>query len=188
MDRFVSNTINRVDKKGRVSIPAPFRSVLGTQSVLHTILSVERPVAEAGGEDFMRQNLARLAQMDPLSEEYEMWSLYLLGDAEQLKIDPEGRIVLSDNIREHTGITDAVAFSGMGSSIYLWEPERFRAFREEARDRVREMRRALSPQSTNSPEDRFRMSGSVPPTRGTVNPAAGDPRSSGGMGKEGQET
>ncbi len=188
MDRFVSNTINKVDSKGRVSIPAPFRTILGAQSVLHTILSVERPVAEAGGKDFMEQNLRRLAQMDPLSEEYEMWSFCLLGDAEQLRIDPEGRIVLSENIREHTGITDAVAFSGMGNSIYLWEPERFRAFRSEARERVRLMRRELGSQAqtpqANSSEDR---SGSAPPTRRAGMPTTGDPRQIGGMGNEGQE-
>ena len=165
MDRFVSNTINRVDKKGRVSIPAAFRLVLGSQPVLNTILSVEHPVAEAGGREFMDSNLKRLSMMDPLSEEYAMWSLCLVGDADELKIDPEGRITLSDNIRDHTGIGDEVAFVGCGHFFQLWEPAAFRAYRETARARVREMRRSLgqhgnghnggfSTQSQNSPASR----------------------------------
>ena len=148
MDRFVSNTINRVDKKGRVSVPAAFRLVLGNQPVLNTILSVEHPVAEAGGMDFMDSNLRRLSMMDPFSEEYAMWSLCLVGDADELKIDPEGRITLSDNIRDHTGIGDEVAFVGCGHFFQLWEPSAFRAYRETARARVREMRRALGQHGT----------------------------------------
>ena len=153
MDRFVSNTINRVDKKGRVSIPASFRAVLGDQSKLHAILSVERPVIEAGGAEFLESNLQRLSQMDPLSEEYEMWSFCLVGDADELKIDTEGRIILSDQIREHTGITDQVAFVGRGHFFQIWEPAEFQAYRERARDAVRKMRRSLGAANTQQVSD-----------------------------------
>jgi len=143
MDRFTSNTINRVDKKGRVSIPANFRTILGGQSKLYSILSVDHPVAEAGGPEFMERNMRRLADMDPFSEEYEMWSFYLIGDADEIKIDGEGRIILSDNIRDHTGITDEVAFVGREHFFQLWEPKRFQDYREAARASVREMRKSL---------------------------------------------
>ncbi|MCB1385044.1 MAG: hypothetical protein KDJ80_03810 [Nitratireductor sp.] len=153
MDRFVSNTINRVDKKGRVSIPAPFRLVLGSQPVLHTILSVDYPVVEAGGPQFMDGLRRRLDLMDPLSEEFEVWSFYLEGDAAELKIDPEGRIALTDHLRAHAGISDEVAFVGRGNFFQLWEPEAFRAYREMARAKVRDLRRMLgnSARQTVSP-------------------------------------
>jgi MraZ protein len=179
MDRFVSSTINRVDKKGRVSIPAGFRSVLGGQSVLHTILSVEHPVAEAGGSDFMDMNLQRLSQMDPFSEEYEMWSFCLIGDADELKIDTEGRIVLSDLIREHTGIAGEVAFVGRGPFFQLWEPERFRVYRETARSRVRSMRRELGNAPTNYPNS--------PESRAEPTPPSGSASGSGKSGKMGNK-
>lgn len=164
MDRFVSNTINRVDKKGRVSIPAGFRAVLGSQTKLHTILSVEHPVAEAGGVSFMEMNLQRLSQMDPFSEEYEMWSFCLEGDADELKIDTEGRIILTDNIKEHVGLDDQVAFVGRGNFFQLWEPKRFIEYREIARERVRLMRKNLSQGSSNSPESRQNQ---TPPGHGS---------------------
>ena len=151
MDRFVSNTINRVDRKGRVSIPAPFRSALDGQSVLHTLLSVEHPVVDAGGRAFIDQHQARLERMDPLSEEYEYWSFVLIGDAAELKIDPEGRIQITDHIRAHTGIADEIAFVGRGNFFQLWEPERFRSYREMARQKVREMRRNLGVIPGNRP-------------------------------------
>lgn len=152
MDRFLSNTINRVDRKGRVSIPASFRGVLGGQSLLHTVLSVHHPVADAGGEEFVSMLQERLSQMDPLSEEYDVFSLVLEGDGEQLRIDPEGRIQLTQNIREHTGIEDEVAFVGRGNFFQIWEPQRFLSYREEARAKVRSMRQPLeAPKNTNSP-------------------------------------
>jgi len=163
MDRFVSNTINRVDSKGRVSIPAGFRTVLAGQSVLHTILGIEQPVAEAGGPAFVEQNMQRLAQMDPFSEEYEMWSFYLMGDSDELKIDAEGRIILPDAIREHTGITDQVAFVGRGHFFQLWEPEHYRTYRETARAKVKELRRQLG--ASHSPAS---QEGPIPPNTGPL--------------------
>ena len=90
MDRFLSNTINRVDKKGRVSIPAGFRTVLAGQSTIHLIMGIEHPVVEAGGPQFMDANLKRLEAMDPFSLEYEMWSFHLLGEADEIRLDGEG--------------------------------------------------------------------------------------------------
>ncbi len=166
MDRFLSNTINRVDKKGRVSIPAGFRTVLAGQSTIHLIMSVEHPVVEAGGPAFMEANLARLAQMDQFSEEYEMWSFCLLGDADEIKVDAEGRIILTEQIRAQTGITDEVAFVGRGHFFQIWEPGRFQAYRENARAKVREMRKQLGSQTSNSnsPESQAEP---IPPLSGS---------------------
>ena len=158
MDRFVSNTINRVDSKGRVSIPAGFRAVLAGQSVLHTILGIKHPVIEAGGPAFVEQNMQRLALMDPFSEEYEMWSFYLMGDSDALRIDAEGRIILTEAMREHAGIADQVAFVGRGHFFQLWEPEKFHTYREAARKKVKELRQQLG--VSNSPAS---QKGSFPP-------------------------
>ena len=143
MDRFLSNTINKVDKKGRVSIPASFRPVLCGQGRLFTLMSVDQPTVEAGGVELIEKGEAQLALMDPFSTEYELYSFFLHGDSDHLNIDGEGRIVLSDNIRDHTGIKDQVAFAGRGHFFQIWEPENFLAYREEARAKVAELRKTL---------------------------------------------
>lgn len=143
MERFASSSVNNVDKKGRVSIPAPFRAALGKHGTLHCLMSVEHPVVEAGGPAMAAWYDKRLEQMDPLSEEFEIWSHHILGDALELKLDGEGRITLNDRIREQTGIEDKVLFEGRGLSFWLWEPKRYEAYRNNARERVREMRRKL---------------------------------------------
>ncbi|GIL01071.1 MAG: transcriptional regulator MraZ [Alphaproteobacteria bacterium] len=143
MDRFASNTINNVDRKGRVSVPAAFRAVLKHQNVLHALMSVDHPVVEAGGEAMLSFYERRLERLDPFSPEYEAWSFYILGDALELKLDGEGRIQLNDRIREQTGIADRVLFEGRGISFWLWEPGQYEAYRQATRDRVRQMRRQL---------------------------------------------
>ncbi len=143
MERFASSVVNNVDRKGRVSIPAAFRAALGGQSNLHCLMSLEHPVVEAGGPTMTAMYEKRLEQMDPLSEEFELWSHHILGDSVELKLDSEGRIMLNDRIREQTGIEDRVLFEGRGLSFWLWEPTRYEAYRNNARERVREMRRQL---------------------------------------------
>jgi MraZ protein len=153
MDRFASNTVNNVDKKGRVSVPSSFRAVLKNASTLHALMSVDHPVVEVGGEKMMALYDQRLEKLDPLSPEYEIWSFYLLGDGMELKLDTEGRIQLNDRIREQTGIVDKVLFEGRGLSFWLWEPGKYEAYRTEARAKVREMRRNLGSASGASAQN-----------------------------------
>jgi len=142
MDRFLSNAINKVDKKGRVSIPASFRPILDASSYLYILMSVDQPTVDAGGIKLIERGEEQLERLDPFSKEYELYSFVLHGDSDQLKIDTEGRIILSDIIREQTGITDKAAFVGRGHFFQIWEPEKFLAYREEARQQVAQMRRA----------------------------------------------
>ena len=150
MDRFASNTINNVDRKGRVSVPASFRAVLKNQSELHALMSVDHRVVEAGGKDMIEWYQQRLEQLDPFSQEYEDWSFYINGDALELKLDGEGRFQLNDRIREQTGISDKVLFEGRGRSFWIWEPGAYEDYRSSARERVRSLKRSLGSRAVMS--------------------------------------
>jgi MraZ protein len=60
-----------------------------------------------------------------------------------LKIDGEGRVILSDALKAHAGIADAAAFVGLGHKFQIWEPNRFRAQLAEATEKVRALKRQL---------------------------------------------
>lgn len=145
MDEFVSTFTNRLDSKGRVSIPAAFRLVLTRDGFegLYCCPTLDRRAVDAGGKllrDKIRQSLS---QFEPFSEEHEQLSTTLIGDSEILKIDQDGRTVLTDAILEHAGVSDQITFVGQGFKFQMWEPKRFAAYREEAKDRVRELRSRL---------------------------------------------
>jgi transcriptional regulator MraZ len=149
MDRFVSNTTLRLDSKGRVSIPASFRSVLTRDGFegLYCYPALDRPAIDAGGNALMTEIEALIARYAPFSEEREQFALALYGTSETLKVDGEGRVVLSENLKRHAGVTDAVTFVGLGHKFQIWEPGRFHNELAEATDRVRALKAQLGSQS-----------------------------------------
>jgi MraZ protein len=144
-DRFVSNFTNRLDAKGRVSIPASFRAVLAKDGYegLYVHPALDLAAFDAGGHALRKTIDDILARFSPFSEEWESLSTALNGTSEVLKVDPEGRIMLSEALKAHAGIGDAVTFVGHGHKFQIWEPERFRSHLEAARTRLRDVKRTL---------------------------------------------
>src|SRR6185312_15313882 len=147
MSRFVSNVTLRLDSKGRVSIPAPFRSVLVRDGFegLYCYPALDRPAIDAGGNALMAEIEAVIARYAPFSD--ERFAVALYGTSETLKIDGEGRVTLSESLKSHAGITEAVAFVGLGHKFQIWEPSRFQSELAEATQKVRELKAELSSQA-----------------------------------------
>ncbi len=145
-DRFVSNFTNRLDAKGRVSIPANFRAVLARDGYegLYVHPSLDLSALDAGGNALRATIDDILTRFSPFSEEWESLSTALNGTSEVLRIDPEGRIQLGEALKLHAGIGDTVTFVGQGHKFQIWEPARFQAHLETARSRLRDVRRLLS--------------------------------------------
>ena len=145
MDRFVSNTTLRLDAKGRVSIPASFRSVLARDGFagLYCYPALDQPAVDAGGQALLADIEALIARFPPYSDQREEFLVALYGRSETVRIDGEGRGVLPDDLKSHAGITDAVAFVGLGHKFQIWEPQRFRAHLAQATATVRTLTRRL---------------------------------------------
>ena len=149
MDRFVSHHVLRLDAKGRVSVPAAFRAVLARDGFdgLYCHPALDRPALDAGGNGLLAEIESLIAGFSPYSEEREQFSLALFGTSETLKIDGEGRVVLTEAHKAHAGIKDAVIFVGLGHKFRIWEPDRFRAELAEATDKVRAFKADLGAQA-----------------------------------------
>jgi MraZ protein len=140
--RFLSTISGRLDGKGRVSIPAPFRAVLEADGypglLMHRALDV--PALECGGNRLLKEIDGLIERFPAYSEARDLMATALLGGAEQLKPDPEGRIVLPERFKAYAGITGPVMFVGMGDRFRIWEPERFAMHLAEAKARLRAVR------------------------------------------------
>lgn len=145
MDRFVSNTTLRLDAKGRVSIPASFRSVLARDGYagLYCYPALDQPAIDAGGQALLAEIEALVNRFPPYSGQREEFLVALYGRSETMTIDKEGRIVLPDGLKSHAGITDAVAFVGLGHKFQIWEPQRFAAHLAKATATVRNLTKRL---------------------------------------------
>ena len=147
VDEFVSTYTNRLDAKGRVSIPAQFRGVLAVDGFdgLYCCPTLDRQAVDAGGNKLRATIENFLRSYEPFSEDHEFLTTTLIGESEILKIDQDGRVVLSDTIKAYAGIADQVTFVGQGYKFQLWEPGRFIAYREEAKNRLRDIRKRPVP-------------------------------------------
>ncbi len=147
MDDFISTYVNRIDAKGRVSIPAPFRAILAVDGCdsLYCCPTLRGDAVDAGGNRFRDAIRAMLASYSPFSEDYELLSTTLIGESELLRIDQDGRVILTEAITASTGISDRVTFVGQGFKFQIWEPDRFAVYRSEARNRLRETRFGQAP-------------------------------------------
>ena len=138
MALFLSTFINKVDKKGRVSVPAPFRAVLSGQSFAGIVAfrSYKFPAVEACGADRMEQLSASIDELAMFSEEQDDLAATIFADVRQLPFDSDGRVVLPEELAVHGAITDRAAFIGRGPTFQIWEPEAFFRYQEQARARV----------------------------------------------------
>ncbi len=145
MTQFLGTHVNKLDAKGRVSIPASFRVSLrggsgdgsssGTSLVLRP--SHNQPCIEAWPSTAFHALATPLERLDVFSEEHDDLAATIYADACPLDADKEGRIVLPDNLVAHAGLTDTAVFMGLGRTFQIWEPAAAERRRAEARERAR---------------------------------------------------
>jgi MraZ protein len=136
---FLSTYVNKVDRKGRVSVPATFRTTLAAQRFPGIVVfpSFKYPALEANSLEWMEELANRLDTLDKFSDEHENLEM-LFALSRELPFDTEGRIALPSDLAEHAAITDSVAFVGVGRSFQLWEPTRFAEHMANLRERARQ--------------------------------------------------
>jgi MraZ protein len=146
MDRFLSSSVNRIDAKGRVSVPAHFRSVVQKRGYteLYALRCLDQPAMDVGGPDLLDRYEQRIAQEDPFLQTADDMSFFCHGDGAFLKLDQDGRITMTDFIREHTGIGQEVAFVGRGQFFQIWEPGRLAEHGAKVRERLLKLRQAAA--------------------------------------------
>lgn len=123
MALFLSTHVNKVDKKGRVSVPAQFRTAVVGLSFpgIVAFRSFSLRVIDGAGIDRMEKYSAEIDTLDEGSARFEEVRA-MLADARQLAFDGEGRIVLPGDLAEFANITDECAFVGQGRHFYICEP------------------------------------------------------------------
>jgi MraZ protein len=139
VELFLSTYVNKVDRKGRVSVPATFRSTLATHRESNLIVlfpSYRVPALDGTGSNYVEEMNERLETLEQFSDEHENLS-QLFAEAHPLTMDGEGRIVLPETLKDYANITTDVAFVGLGAMFQMWEPGRYAEHRSAVRERSR---------------------------------------------------
>ena len=135
MNRFLSNATNRIDAKGRVSVPSAFRSVLSQRDIreLYCFQDFMFPAISVGGLDLLDRFERQIASEDAFSPKANGMSLLIHGGGVFMKLDSEGRLPVTDFIRDYTGITTDVTFVGRADHFQLWQTQAFHEAQAQAR-------------------------------------------------------
>ena len=144
MSVFLGTHQNRLDAKGRVSIPSAFRTALRARAKSGEPLAILRPshlhpCLEAWPADAFAALTRTLDEMDIFSQDHDDLATALYADAYPFEADREGRILLPETLRSHAGLTDQVAFMGLGRTFQIWDPQAAMERRQAARDSARRL-------------------------------------------------
>ncbi len=133
---FMDTVYNKVDSKGRVSLPADYRAIvkeLGSEIVCYR--SLVSPCIEGCVEDLLEKLASEIEDSnDFFSQTQDDLTNLIFGDAKRFTFDSTGRIVLTEKLLKHAEITDTAVFVGKGRKFQIWNKENWE--KEEARIRA----------------------------------------------------
>ncbi len=147
MKIFLSNAINKIDAKGRISIPASFRSVLEFQGYpgVYLFPSFTSNSIDGGGMELINQISKSVERMQLFAEETDALSTSLFADTYNLTYDQDGRISLPENLIIHANLMDKAIFVGQGRKFQIWNPDDFEEFKKKAKIKALEHRNLIGP-------------------------------------------
>ena len=124
---FLSSYENKIDKKGRVSVPATFRSHLNSMGYngFITYPSFNHSALEACSQDRIEKLSNTMNSLNPFEEKRDFFATSVLSESENLQFDTEGRVSISAKLLNHAKIKNNVLFIGLGKTFQIWEPNNF---------------------------------------------------------------
>ena len=142
---FLSTYENKIDKKGRVSVPASFRSYLSNLGYNGVVCfpSFNNQSVEAWPQDRIEKISNTIDSLNPFDEKRDFFATSVLSESINLQFDSEGRISLSQKLLKHAKVKNSVIFVGQGKTFQIWEPTIFEKFKLNARKKANMNRASL---------------------------------------------
>ncbi len=152
MTQFVGTHTGKLDRKGRISVPAPFRAELEAAATNQLVFRIAHthPCIEARSRPVFQQIVDSIEALPHFSEERELLEATLIAGSEMLKLDGEGRLVLPQEMIEELALGDQVVFLGKGNRFEIWNEAAGRAHVLESKQRARELRLTVAASGLNT--------------------------------------
>lgn len=154
---FLSRNTNTLDAKGRVSVPADFRSVVAENSDGGTPFdgiivwpSFDGAYLEGGDIALLRDYQTLLENMDPYDDARIAFERSIFAESRRLSFDANGRVSLPKELAEYAELNGQVTFVGLGRRFEIWSPAKYEAQSANARQMARENRHRLRLAGRNS--------------------------------------
>ena len=142
---FLSTYENKLDKKGRVSVPASFRSYLANLGYNGVICypSFNNNCIEAWPQDRIEKISNAIDSLNPFEEKKDYFATSILSESVNLQFDSEGRMLLNIKLLKHAKIKNSMLFVGQGKTFQIWEPRNYEKFKVTAKKKSNIYRASL---------------------------------------------
>ena len=142
MGLFLSCYENRLDTKGRISVPAAFRSSLNNENFAGVVLyrSFTHNCIEGLSMSRMEKIANATDKMGIFDGELDNITALVFADARPLQFDVTGRIIIPADLLKHANISDTALFVGRGNSFQIWNPSDFEKIQAESLGNLRRVR------------------------------------------------
>lgn len=148
MALFLSTFTNKVDKKGRVSVPKPFRAAVSGSDFKGVVVyrPYQHPCIEGADVGFLEKLSDRAyTDISPFDDEKLSVATSILSESVPLTFDPEGRVMLPEHFRKSAGISNQATFAGIGQKFQIWEPEAYKKHIKEQREAATKRAKTMKP-------------------------------------------
>ena len=152
---FLSSFENKIDKKGRVSVPSTYRSHLNSMGYngFITYPSFNHSALEACSQDRIEKLSSTIDSLNPFEEKRDYFATSVLSESVNLQFDTEGRVSLTQKLLDHAKIKNNILFVGLGKTFQIWEPKTFEKFKIVARKKAYQNRSSLKWENKQKEEE-----------------------------------
>ena len=142
---FLSSFENKLDKKGRVSVPSTYRSHLSSMGYNGFIAypSFNHSALEACSQDRIERLSNSIDSLNPFEEKRDYFATSILSESVNLQFDTEGRVSFTKKLLDHAKIKKNILFVGLGKTFQIWDPKIFEKFKIVARKKAYQNRSSL---------------------------------------------
>ena len=146
VDLFVSKFLNKVDKKGRISLPSLFRSALPQSDKNEIILfkSLKYKSIEGCNSNRINEIAERINKLDIFSDDQDDFATSIFSEIIPTNLDKEGRFLIPENLKLYANISSQAVFIGQGHFFQIWEPAAALERQEQSRMRLIKEKKTLS--------------------------------------------
>ena len=142
---FLSNFENKLDKKGRVSVPSSFRAYLNSMGYNGFIIypSFNHYALDGCAQDRIEKLSESIDSLGPFEDKRDYFATSVLSESVNLNFDSEGRVSIPEKLLNHAKIKSSIIFVGLGKVFQMWNPQAFEKFKLIARKKSYINRSAL---------------------------------------------
>ena len=133
---FLSTYSNKIDAKGRVSMPASFRDIITKEDEGGVVIykSLSKKCLEGCTQSYIMRLQNAMDGFDPFSPEKDAFTTAIFSDSVALDIDKDGRINVPKQYTQYAGVKDMALFVGKGKTFEIWNPDDYAEYAKKCRE------------------------------------------------------